>query len=464
MQFVIAVLVKFVAIAGYNNFNCVYPKSIRIYSIDVTHGNALVPVDIINQDGSPADNPSDYVYAVKKGCYTFEGVSYPSFVFAGCPDSLGNVLWAYQYDPALSAFVKIGAWGANETPQPTTIYGLGINELDPACVINGYIEAQMAVVGKVANGVVNVYIISFLPFSLTTQSVIQLQCTSKSCDQFAVSWLPRTTPTNNCSCNIPCSILTIGGYCTTGDDCKVGNIHNWAVDCNGIATEVVSSTSTPYIDGGVIKFGGSCDYTVRSLSWAWTCCDKYPYPFLLATGDKSIPGGTIAKAIVYYFNPLTGVFSELAVSPDISGKLFTGKFTPGCDCKSVTVAGKTGECTTLPTPCQTNILNLKYDCSPTGDYPVAMNIIATTSFRDVVTSLAFCEELDANGNRLCDSMIVGTEASNYAALSLDPLCPSSSLDEIGVYKVYFCKPTNTTCKPVAICNRLPVEPVPCRSR
>ena len=303
-------------------------------------------------------------------------------VVSGCPDAAGNFVWVYAWIGGTWVFQAHFGAGFDAS----IAYSAAINCVQCATGMPG--QYQIAVVGKAINNVAKVYILQLntntTPYTITLQTTLQLT----GGDLFKAAWLPSVTKTNNCNCNIPCTILTVGGKYVTGEDCRAGNIHNFAVDCNGIATEIVSNNS-----GGVITLGDPT-YTVRNLVWNTTCCTKYPYPFLLASGDHPLLGGFESKIVVYYFIPQTGEFKELATFT-LPGKIFAGQFTPGCDCKCITVGGG---CFDMTVPCTANIWTLCYDCAPS--YPTTMTIKATTSFDDTITSLAFCQETG------CNSLIV----------------------------------------------------------
>ena len=421
----------YVAIAGYSNFDCIYPKSMRIYYVNENLGNRLD--EIMNVD---IPNPSDYFYTSSVCC--IGGV--PTILVGGCPDTAGNVVWIYTGNNT-TGFTQVASWGAGQVPAPTLVYSVAMN----CAGCNGVY--QIAVVGKAAaNGVATVYLLQYTPGETPTlvfQNSVQLT----GGDLFKAAWLPATTPTvGTCGCNIPCTILSVGGKFTTGDECVAGNIHNYAVTCNGVMTSLDSI-------GGAITLGGS-DYTVRQIVWNTDCCSTYPYPFMLAIGDHAIPGGFESRVIVYWYNPTLGTWNQLAFYV-LPGKVFAGQFTPGCNCKSVTVAGG---CFDQSVPCTANIWNLTYDCAPT--YPVPMTLKTSTSFDDTVTGLAFCQETN------CWSMIVTSESANYSAATLDPLCPAvPEKGEIGTFKVNFCKAAGfQPCIPTPICQRKNIKDVPCRSR
>lgn len=422
---------KYVAIAGYNNFDCIYPASLRIYKIIESEGNRLdpMPVDI--------PLPSDYLYSVEGGVFSLGAVNEPYFIVSGCPDTDGNVVWAYALDSTQTVFFQAAAWGKGIVPTPSTIVSASLRTT--FCQgIDIYPSLQLAVASAPVNGIARVYLVGIKiagAFDVETQDVIEYP--GGIVEQ--VAWLPIIEQTgNNCLCRTKCDYLTVVGKNLTGRDCKVANVLNYSVSCDGVVVEQVSTS------GQDIIFLGP-DYTVRKLAWDSECCGKYPYPFLLVIGDHPTDYGFESMVVVYYYIADTGEFKELAYAM-LPGKLFAGAFTPGCDCKSVTVAGG---CYDRSEPCTSNIWNLTYDCAP--KYPTEMNIKAQTSFGkpdDVVTSLAFCSET------ICDSLIVATESMNYMSHTLDPLCPSKlSKGEIGVYKVFFCKPSVVQCLPTPICQR-----------
>lgn len=445
---------KFVIIAGYTSANCTAPVSIRAYSIDVNNNNALTEVAI------DLPHPSDFLYAVETRCFQQFGI--PMFGVVGCPDADGNVFWGYIWNAQYERFEQIVKWGANETPKPSVLYAASANPLICGAQQNCI---QLAVAGQAVDGIAKVWIIelcalSVNPFiaTIATQHVIDLGITQSTPPNeldgaiFALAWLPATTPLNNCTCNIPCTVLSVGGKRLEGEDCRFGNIHNFTVDCDGNVLEIASigTDFPPVIDWGA-------EWTIRRLIWS-DCCAEYPYPFLLAIGDKpNLTGGFDSKIIVYYYVPSTGQFRPLAFKDMPGYKLFAGRFTPNCHCTSITVAG--GKCPN-PDRCKdNNIINLSFACPSDKIYPVEMTIGATSTFDDFVTSLAFCQETN------CWSMIVTSETANYSSQILDPLCPpSTTRGEIGVYKVFFC-PTGAAkpCIPVAICERK-ANQMPARKR
>ena len=80
------------------------------------------------------------------------------------------------------------------------------------------------------------------------------------------------------------------------------------------------------------------EYTIRQLVWSSECCNLYPYPFLLAIADHPTQYGFESYVAVYYYVSATNEFNLLAETT-LPGKIFAGQFTPGCNCKSVTVGG-----------------------------------------------------------------------------------------------------------------------------
>lgn len=453
---------KYVIIAGYNNHDCHdYPKSIRAYKIEVSHNNDLQEMNIVGPD------LPDFLFSVTSYCLVALDQTVPYFTVVGCPDENGNVLWTYRLSPTIpDTWEFVSSWGANENPKPAmllSIAGPTINCFAPYGD-QQILAPQVAVAGKAVNNIAKVYV---LQFDILTQQWSTLSTKELSGgDIFALAWLQARTPTSisACTCNIPCNVLSVGGKYLEGEDCKLGNIHNFTVDCFGNINEIVEAHCNP-MDvncGGVLTLGGP-DYTVRRLVWS-DCCDKYPYPFLLATGDHEVPGypGLFeSKVLVYYYNPAIGKFKELAYKV-LPGKIFAGQFTPNCECKSVTVGGG---CFLLDEPCKTNIWSLSYDCpkncpKPMTCYPVEMQIKATSSFNtttpgnEVITSLAFCPEGPID-NPDCWSMIVSSESKDFnETTNLNPLCPATiGQGEIGMYKVFFCKEKNRPCRPTPICAR-----------
>lgn len=458
---------RLVAIAGYtSSVDCTFAQSIRAYSINEALGNTLEPIAV------DIPNPSDFLYATDMCCTNTPVTTIPSrplLAVAGCPDADGNVLWLYEYTTILSvtSFRHTVSWGAGVTAKPNLIYSVAIKcvDCDPTHQNPYY---QIALVGKAsADKTVSVYILRYdmslsLPFrSITLQAKITLSNAVK--DYYSVAWLPasaQTDPINPCMCNFSCPILTVAGTNSTGEDCVEGNIHNFMVTCDGVVSEVLSSGTGI----GTIHFPGTEDWnmwSVRKVVWS-NCCSLYPYPFLLAVGDRTNADGSVQSiVVVYYYNPVTGEFKELAKSEMWDGKLFAAQFTPGCACKAVTVAG--GRCMDgYNTPCDANIWTLKFDCPVDGRYPVTMTRFADathTSFDTTITSLAFCAESP------CQVMIVTSEDPSWPGTNLDPLsCPRVTKGEIGVYKVAPCVTLFRPCVPEPICVRKSVREVPCRKR
>lgn len=450
---------KFVAIAGYTSCLDGVAKSVRAYCLFTDEGNRLVEQPVI-----PA-NPSDFLYSSDM-CFNdnedpYMGGQY--LVVAGSPDSQGNVVWIYHgLDCAPYPYMLAASWGSMEPNRPSLIYSVAFNCnpcIDPLTQETFY---QLAVVGKDSLlHVAKICILKFTPSitpSIETQTVIELQGgLDFGGDLYKAAWLPASVQsTNPCQCNIPCTILTVAGKYVQGHDCLSGNIHNFAVTCDGVYSEIIAAQPNGNNNGGVLTLGGP-DFTVRQIVWnvpSTLCCLKYPYPFMLAIGDHPIPGyieSFESLVVVYYYIPQTGQWHELATH-HLPGKIFAGQFTPGCDCKSVTVGGGR----LRMDACIPNIWTLTYDCPEPGKtYPVPMQEKATTSFDDIVTSFAFCTEKDMYENRICDSLIVASESRNFSN-DLDPLCPiTAPLGEIGVYKTYFCKQTPQPCGLASICQRSP---------
>lgn len=435
--------VKYVGIAGFASFDCTegIKRSIRMYYIDVAAGNALIEMSI------DKPSPSDYLFSIEMCCLQQDSYQVPYFVVAGYPDADGNVVWVYKFDG--TQFVQVAQWGKDGYPQPLMQYCATIN-----CVPYTFGGAfyDIAVVGKAygatdAEKVAYVYILKYIPDnSLTQYDVVPFE----GGDLFKAAWLNASRGTNFCTCNVPCPYLAVGGsdrfVCSSGTRAVIK-----------IDGKVYPSTQTGQISTiPPIIIGAEC--TVRQL--VWKCCDKYPYPFLLVTADEpssTDPYGYESKIDVFYLDPQTQTLNLLA-QHILPGKIFAGQFTPGCDCKSVTVGGG---CFDMSQPCTTNIWTLSYDCPPDGKYPIipmTESKKAQTSFGDVVTSLVFCPEVDVNGERLCETMIVTSESNNYLS-PLDPLCPQQQQKkgEIGVYKVFFCKKTASSCMPTPICQRTPEQ-------
>lgn len=421
----------YVAIAGFSNFDCLYPKSLEIFRLDVASGNKLVPVSI------DIPNPSDYLYAVEGYCFTsYGGSTIPSFTVVGCPDENGDFLWAYDLNED-GTFVQVTKWGHEEKIKPSVLYSLAINPN----ICRELQGAQVAVTGKSQDNIARVYIIfisgATAPYTAETQTILEFRTDPNiGSELYKVAWLGSHESNTNC-CNIPCSILSVGGKYVEGQDCVWGNIHNFIVTCDGSTNEILSNDPNY---GGAITVGGS-DYIVRQILWS-SCCQentlKYPYPFMLVTADHATQNGFESKVLVYWFNPRTAVFSELAYA-FLPGKIFAGQFTPRCECKGVTVGGG---CSDIVYPCVYNIWQLTYDCAPR--YPVEMTKKAYTSFDDTVTSLAFCSE------DTCDVMIVTSESKD--SIDADPLCvKNNNKGEIGVFKTNFC--STPPCSPVPICER-----------
>lgn len=452
-----------VGIAGYlSNLNCPTGgvQSMRAYIINPVLGNRLEDVAIDNPI------PSDYLYASDMCCIN----STPTWMVAGCPDSSGNVLWTYTYSTEYGWTQQVSAsWGATGvTPKPTLIYSVAIKCVECTTEQNPFY--QVALVGKaLEDKSVRIYLLKYYPLSQTFILQQTKILTDAVKDYYSVAWLtPPRSSTNPCQCNFSCSYLTVAGTAATGEDCQRGNIHTYLVTCDGVVSEVLSNANGI----GMIKFptGDNNEFerwSVRKVVWTTDCCRLYPYPFLLAIGDRTNPNGSVqSMAIVYYFNPTTGEFKELAESELWDGKLFAAAFTPGCACKAVTVAG--GRCMDgYTTPCDPNIWTLKYDCPADGRYPVLMTRFADathTSFDSTITSLAFCTEL-IRETLTCQVMIVTSEDPNWAVVGLDPLsCGLSTKGEIGVYKVAPCVTVFKPCVPEPICVRKSIKEVPCRKR
>lgn len=439
---------NYIAVAGYADFDCLYAKSIRILKFQpITRQFEEVAVDL--------PRPSEYLFSVAGQCINNDGYETPLFIFTGCPDEHGDVVWVYELQ-SQDGFTQIASWGRNEDPRPLTQYSVAINpKLCPNML-------QFAVVGKAINNVAHVYILNLVQNEISRQAIIELY----GGDLYTATWLPSQTKIG-CNCDIGCTVLSVGGTMVTGKDCHQGNIHNFAVTCDNVVTEIISLQGS-----GVIKLGR--DYTVRHLVWC-TNCDKYPYPFLLATGDHTALDGhgiVESKVVVYYYNPITGIFKKLATKK-LPGKIFAAEFTPDCDCKSVIVGGGclddillapcTNEAWSSVDICSVkhpaNIWRLDYDCAPNGKYPVKMDIKGSTTFpcpdhneqviqpsRQVITSLAFCKVDDSL------RLILTSESKDYKRSGIDPLCQQKTQDEIAFYKIKSC--TNIKpCLPQPACQR-----------
>lgn len=456
--------INYVGIAGYTNEDCSdYPKSLRFYFIDVSLNNKLEEININFLDREP----SKYLYSIESCCYQEE----PIFVVAGCPDDLGNVVWIYRGNTL--GMTQVAKWGAGFDTH--LIYSAAIKcQLCPANGSFPYPYYQIAAVGKADHkGDVTIWILTFDP--TTNTLAYQTEYKLHGGDLFKAAWLESTveaTAQHHCLCDVQCPVLSVGGQDVVGEDCKTGNIHNFTVMCNGNINEVASRSHR--FESPITL--GDPTFKVRQLVWNSSCCDVYPYPFLLAIGDHCVNPEYVpcpafqTKVIVYWYNPKTGEFKPLAFK-DLDGKFFAGQFTPhstptnpsACDCRSVTVGGG---CFVNPGQCPHNIITLKYHCQKDGNYPVEMrekafaSFNSTTTYEDVITSLAFCPEAG------CWDMIVTSEKPGWhAEHSLDPLCPVKvEKGEIGVFKVYFCKPHHKPCHPRPICARKSVKEIPCRKR
>ena len=191
--------VNYVAVAGYSTFDCIYPASIRAYTVNLAMGNHLDDIQVI-----PA-NPSDYLYSVEMCCIN----EVPHFVVAGCPDSNGNVVWMYALDTTVTpnVFRQVAGWGSNENPLPTLQYSAAFK-----CVPTADGIYQIASVGQqIDNFTARVYILAYDPIaeSLVTQSFFDIENVDpdNSINLFKAAWYTPNMSPSNCGCMEPCALL-----------------------------------------------------------------------------------------------------------------------------------------------------------------------------------------------------------------------------------------------------------------
>ena len=389
----------FAAIGGYKALTstCQY-VSIRVYTLDIRK-DKLIPVTIDNA------LPTDYVYSVKWCCIN----GTPYLAVAGCPDSSGNSLWIYQYDPTYNRMTLVKAYQHNGI-----VYSVAW--LCNNCTIDDNVR-YLAIGGDPVNGID----IEILSFNATLGTINPVNSALFGSTIYSLDWCSDNNPCVQNDCNY----LVAGG--TTASDCKgKANIKIYAVSCNGDMVE----GSRAYFEGN----------TVRSVKW---CCDSdkiCPQLMSLAVGGDPIIGGSHdgSNIVLYAYHPRTRNLKPFAWH-DQPAKVFAVDWLPGCACTELAVGSG------CLNPCTPNIFVYNFDKNTLPD----LGTITSKYFYDNITSIAWC--------KICDLsyVLVGSEANNWSPdNNFDPLCAAKiQANELALYKGIFCKTASRPCTPAPICER-----------
>ena len=128
----------FAAIGGYKGCDSTCTcASIRAYTLD-TSTSQLIPINIDNP------LPTDYVYSVNWCCVPNLQYSSSFLTVAGCPDSTGHSLWAYNYVPETNSLETLG----NPFVHNATLYAAKCVQLE----CNGRQQTYVVVAGQEADG------------------------------------------------------------------------------------------------------------------------------------------------------------------------------------------------------------------------------------------------------------------------------------------------------------------------